>query len=215
MNANTNNQPTQILVIDDHRYIHDAVELALSVASDLLIVGHGSDGHEAIALAEALQPDIILMDVVMSNMDGLEATRQIHQHYPKIMILALSSYNDDESVRQMLREGASGYIPKDTIASSLVSTLRSAMSGNVVLPSTTLDLFIRTPETIPQPSFDLTERELEVLKLIAEGMTNPQIAGKLYISQSTVKFHLANILRKMEVDTRAEAIVIAAKSGLV
>jgi two-component system, NarL family, response regulator LiaR len=207
--------PIRILIVDDHRHIHEAVELALSVDSSFEIVGHGSSGDEALLLCETLQPQIVLMDVVMAGMNGIEATHLIHQQFPDIMILALSSYDDDQSIREMLRKGAVSYIPKDTIARSLVSAIRSVVDGNTVLPASTRDLFVRTPETTLVPEFELTERELEVLRLVASGMTNPQIASELFISPSTVKFHLSNILRKMQVETRAEAIVIAAKTGLV
>lgn len=207
--------PIRVLVVDDHRHVHDAVELALASVDEFVVVGHGSNGEEALQLCETLQPQVILMDVVMTGMNGIEATQRIHQQYPEIMILALSSYDDDTSIREMLSKGAVGYIPKDTIARSLVSAIQSVVDGNTVLPASTRNLVMRTQEMVALADFDLTDREVEVLQLVAEGLTNAQIAAQLYISQSTVKFHLSNLLRKMDVETRAEAIVLAAKAGLV
>ena len=204
----------RVLLIDDHRQVHDLVKIALSVTDDLDLIGHGSSGEEAIMLCNELEPDIILLDVVMPGMNGIEAAKAIHQQYPHIRILALSSYDDDESVRDMLKHGAAGYVSKSNLGKSLVGAIRNAMAGNAILPSHVAQhMLLRT--TLPTQDFGLSERELEVLQLIAEGLNNREIGDKLFISTSTVKFHLGNILRKLGVDTRAEAIVIAAKNNLV
>lgn len=213
----TSSLPTRIVLIDDHRHIHETVTIALSIVDDLQLVGHGASGEEAILLCQTLQPHIILMDVVMPGMNGIEATRNIRDAFPDIMILALSSYDDDESVQDMLREGASGYIPKDSIARSLVSTIRASRAGHTILPASMRDTLTQAlPAIAVHPTqFNLTQRELEVLRLIASGLNNAQIAQQLFISQSTVKYHLSNIQRKMNVNTRAEVIVLGVKNGLI
>ena len=207
-------KPIRVLLIDDHRHIHDLVRIALSVADDMELIGHGSNGKDAIVLSKELRPDILLLDVVMPGMTGIEAAEQIHQQFPEILILALSSYEDDESVRQMLAQGAAGYVSKSQLAKSLVGAIRNTMAGNAILPSHVAQHMVHHKPP-PQQDFGLSEREHEVLRLIAEGLNNREIGEALFISTSTVKFHLGNILRKLGVETRAEAIVIAAKNNLV
>lgn len=207
--------PIRVLLVDDHRHIHDLVAIALSAVEDIELVGHGSNGEEALMLCRELLPDMVLLDVVMPGMSGIEAAQQIHHHFPDILILALSSYDDDESVREMLRGGAVGYVSKTMLAQSLVGAIRNTTAGNAILPGRIAQHMIQNPISEPPHDFGLSEREHEVLKLVAEGLNNREIAAKLFISTSTVKFHLSNIIRKLGVETRAEAIVIAAKNNLV
>jgi NarL family two-component system response regulator LiaR len=208
-------KPIRVLLIDDHRRIHDAVSVALDAQDDIILVGHGSNGEEALQLCEELTPDLVLMDVVMPGMGGIEATRLIREKYPATKILVLSSFQDDESIHTMLQSGASGYILKDALVSDLANTIRTTFHGSAVFSPEVAQVLLKAESTEPRQTFGLTERELEVLQLMAQGLNNAEIAYKLTISQSTVKFHISNIQVKMGVETRAEVIVLAAKNNLI
>lgn len=205
------------LLIDDQRHVHEAVTTILNNLDDIELVGHGTRGDEALSLCVACKPDVVLMDVMMPVMDGIEATRQLITTYPDLKILVLSSFQDDESVQAMLQNGASGYVLKGALLSDLANAIRTVFGGNMVLASEVMNVVLNTkPEAkAPQQNFNLTQRELEVLRLMARGLNNNDIADELVISRSTVKFHVANIIRKMEVETRTEAMVLAAKNKLV
>lgn len=205
----------RVLLIDDNPYFHDAVTTILDTVDDILLVGRGNDGSEALRLCFELKPDLVLMDVVMPVMSGLEATHQIHQRFPHIKILVLSSVHDDDNVRKMLLKGAGGYVLKGSLASDLVNTIRAVHSGKAVFSSEVATALIRVPKDEASPEFGFTRRELSVLGLMADGLSHKEIASRLVISQSTVKFHIANILKKMAVETRAEAIALAAKYRLI
>lgn len=204
--------PVRVILIDDHRHIHQAAAAILGETADIDLIAHGSNGEEAVKLCREHQPDLVLMDVVMPIMDGVEATRIIHKQFPQIRVLVLSSFLDHESVHEMLRSGASGYITKDALARDLTTTIRATHEGKAVFSQA---VAARLLEPVPAQQFDLTDRELEVLGLVAEGLNNRQIAHELTISPSTVKFHISNIVQKMGVETRTEAIVLAAKNNLV
>lgn len=205
----------RVILIDDHVRVHDAVTTALAALDDIKLVGHGSRGEEALTLCEELSPDVILMDIVMPGMSGVEATELIHKKYSDIKILVMSSFQDDESIHTILQNGASGYILKDAVASDLANTIRTTFHGSAVFSPEVARVLLRSDPAEPRQRFNLTERELELLRLMAQGQNNAEIAHSLSISQSTVKFHINNIITKMGVDTRAEAIVLAAKNNLV
>ena len=206
-------QSIRIMLVDDHRMIHEGVAKTLHDVADLSLVGQAQNGEEAVKLCDQVQPDVILMDVVMPIMDGTEATRQIHEKHPQIKILVLSSFQDEESVRLMLNNGAVGYILKTSLSHDLVDTVRTVFRGKVVLSPEVADTLLQSPAG--RNDFALSARELEVLSLIGHGLNNYEIADQLTISRSTVKFHVTNILKKMKVDTRAEAIVIATQHDLL
>jgi NarL family two-component system response regulator LiaR len=205
----------RVVLIDDHLQIHKIVTTLLSAIPDIQIVGQGANGQEVLDLCAQLQPDVVLMDVLMPVMDGVEATLLLHKRFPAIKILALSSLQDHESIHQMLQNGAAGYITKSSLADDLVDTLRTVQSGKMVFSTQAIAVLLASPRLDAKPAFHLTERELTVLSLMAEGLTMPQIAGKLVISPSTVKFHIENICLKMGVRTRSEALIVAAKHNLV
>lgn len=207
--------PIRVALIDDHAHIHELVTLALASQEDIQLVGRGMDGKEAILLCQSLMPDMVLMDVVMPKMDGVEATRHIRELFPQIKIVVLSSYHDDDSVRTMMDAGAVGYLLKSAIAQDLASMVRSIYRGSSVFSREVADKFLVGSSPAEKHDFGLTERELEVLRLMSQGLNHAEVAAQLVISQSTVKFHLTNILEKMGVSTRAEAIVLAAKNDLV
>lgn len=206
--------PIRVILVDDHKHVHDAVQVALDQAEDIDLVAQGSTGEEAVILCQQYQPDVLLLDVVMPGMDGLTALRRLRQICPDVRILVLSSFQDDDSVRTMLREGAHGYTLKHSLATNLATAIRATHQGSTVLDAQVSQLLLGSSHP-GQTDFGLTERELEVLRLMANGMTNNEVAEQLVISRSTVKFHITNIIEKMGIGTRAEAIVLAAKNGLV
>ena len=187
--------------------------MILGATHDIKLVGQGANGQEGIALCEQYQPDIALMDVVMPVLDGIDATKVLHERLPTIKVLVLSSFQDHESVYAMLRNGAVGYLTKGSLAEDLAETIRATFQGKMVFSSEIGAHLISPPQ--PSVNFHLTDRELEVLVLLAEGFTNQQSAQKLSISQSTLKFHMVNIFEKLGVQTRSEALVLAAKNNLI
>jgi DNA-binding NarL/FixJ family response regulator len=205
--------PIRVALVDDHDYVHQTVEILLGSVTDIDLVAEGINGHDAIRLCQSVRPDIILMDVIMPDMGGIEATQIIHERFPEIRVLVLSSYQDNENVYAMLRSGASGYIVKGSLAQDLLSTIRATYAGNTVLSADIASRLLNPSQ--PPPDITLTDRELEVLGLMAAGINNPQIAYHLNISQSTVKFHISNILDRLGVETRAEALVSAARHNLI
>jgi len=209
----TDENSIRVVLVDDHLQMHRIVHATLGATSDIKLVGQAANGQEGIALCEQYQPDIVLMDVVMPLMDGIEATKVLHERFPSIKILVLSSFQDHESVYAMLRNGAVGYLIKGSLAQDLAETIRSTVHGRMVFSSEIGAQLVSSPQ--PAINFYLTDRELEVLVLLAEGLTNQQSAQKLSISQSTLKFHMTNIYEKLGVQTRSEALVLAAKNNLI
>ena len=209
----TDENPIRVVLVDDHSQMHRIVQATLGATADIKLVGQGGNGQEGIALCEQYLPDIALMDVVMPVMDGIEATKVLHERLPALKILVLSSFQDHESVYAMLRNGAVGYLTKSSITQDLVETIRATYQGKMVFSSEVGAHLVSPPQ--PIVDFQLTDRELEVLVLLAEGLTNQQTAGKLSISQSTLKFHMNNIYQKLGVQTRSEALVLAAKNNLI
>jgi NarL family two-component system response regulator LiaR len=203
----------RVVLIDDHFSIHQVVSTLLMQTPDIVLVGQGANGKEALDLCERVQPDIVLMDVVMPVMDGIEATARLSEGFPSTKVLVLSSFQDHESVYAMLRNGAVGYLTKDTLSQDLTETIRTTFQGNMVFSKDIVDKLLSQPR--PAVDYHLTDRELEVLVILAEGLTNQQSARRLSISQSTLKFHMRNIYRKLAVQTRSEALVVAAKNNLI
>jgi NarL family two-component system response regulator LiaR len=209
----TDEIPIRVVLVDDHSQMHRIVRAILDSISDIEVVGQGANGQEGIALCEQHRPDVALMDVVMPIMDGIEATRILHERLPDVKILVLSSFQDHESVHAMLRNGAVGYLTKSSLANDLAETIRATHKGKMVF-SSEIGAQILNPSQ-PAVDFQLTDRELEVLVLLAEGLTNQQSAQKLSISVSTLKYHMTNIYRKLGVQTRSEALVLATKNNLI
>jgi len=208
-----NENPIRVVLVDDHFQIHSIVQSILNTTPDIKLVGQGANGQEALQLCELYQPDIVLMDVVMPVMDGIKATKLLQERFPMVKVLVLSSFQDHESVYAMLRNGAVGYLTKSTLAEDVVATILATFQGKMVFSSEIGAQLVSPPQ--PSANFNLTDRELEVLVLLAEGLTNQQSAQKLSISQSTLKFHMNNIYQKLGVQTRSEALVLAAKNNLI
>lgn len=207
--------PIRIIIVDDHRVVHQALAEMISFVDDFELVAQGSNGKEAVELCNEFQPDVVLMDVVMPGLDGVEATRQILENNPDIKVLALSSFQDSDSVNSMLNNGASGYILKHASIDELEGVIRTIYKGNSVIDSQLMQRIMQRTVSKSENDFHLSPRELEILKLIAGGMSYSQVADQLTISMSTVKFHVGNILTKLGVETRNEAILVAAKNNII
>jgi len=209
----TGKNPIRVVLVDDHMQMHKMVQAAIGSTADIKLVGQGANGQEGLDLCKQYQPDIVLMDVMMPVMDGIEATKILHVQFPGIKVLVFSSFQDHESVYAMLRNGAVGYLTKSTVAEDLADTIRATFQGRMVFSPDIVDQLLATPKSTV--NFNLTDRELEVLVLLAEGLTNEQSAQRLSISVSTLKFHMNNIYQKLGVQTRSEALVLAAKNNLI
>lgn len=211
----------KILIADDHRLVREGLKALLESQSDIEIVGEASDGHETIKKTKELQPDIVLMDISMPNLNGLEATRTIRRKYPNTKVLILTMHLNDEYIFQSLQLGASGYLLKENAAEDLINAIRSVQEGNSYLsPSiskTVIEAYLRKRTTGKGGSaFEvLTAREREILQLIAEGFTNKEIGKKLYISTKTVEAHRAHIMKKLDIHEVAKLVRFAIQKGLV
>ena len=211
----------RILVADDHTIVREGVRLLLEAQSDIDVVAEAADGLEALAKVRELQPDVVLVDIAMPNLNGLEATRAIKRDFPQIHVIALTMYESDEYFFQVLDAGASGYVLEKAASADLVAAIRAVHAGDVFLyPSVARrlvsDYLTRVKSGEEQISYDgLTERERQVLKLIAEGYTNQAIAEKLVISPSTVQTHRTRIMQRLNLHSRAELIQYAVRKGLL
>jgi NarL family two-component system response regulator LiaR len=212
-------EPINILIVDDHEVVRKGVRSYLETLPDFRVVGEASSGEKGVEMVTELIPDIVLLDLIMPGMDGVETTRQIKKISPRTQVVVLTSYHEDVHIFPALKAGAISYILKDMKMEKLVEALHRAVRGEVTLhPRVAARVLqnIRGEHDEGQPLFtDLTEREHDVLKLIANGMTNSQIAEKLVISENTVKGHVSNILSKLHVADRTQVAVYAWQRGLV
>jgi NarL family two-component system response regulator LiaR len=206
--------PIRVLIVDDHSMVRAGLATFIRIKADLELVGEGRNGQDALRLCEQLQPDVVLMDQVMPKMDGVEATRAIRERWPEIQIIALTSFKEKEMVQEALQAGAISYLLKDVSVDDLAEAIRAAHAGRPTLAPEATQALIQVASHPPAPGHDLTPREREVLALMVEGLNNPQIGERLYISVTTVRSHVSSILSKLGVSNRAEAITLALRSKL-
>ncbi|EFH88975.1 response regulator [Ktedonobacter racemifer] len=208
-----------ILIADDHAIVREGIRAFFAIQPDCSVVGEAESGEDAVRLAAELVPDVILMDLMMPGMDGVEATRRLKQVSPHSQIIVLTSFHDDEHIFPALRAGALSYILKSIPPDELVEVARKAVRGESVLHPRVAARVVRelrgTRSEAPNPFVELSERELEVLRLIAGGLSNTEIAARLTISEKTVKGHLSNILSKLHLMDRTQAAVFAWQQGLI
>jgi NarL family two-component system response regulator YdfI len=210
----------RVLIADDHLIIREGMRLILETEKGFELVGEACNGEEAIRLANELHPDVVLMDLRMPGMGGLQAIEYLHQNQPELPVVILTTYNEDELMKQGLRAGARGYLLKDTDRKSLFNALRAAVRGETLLKPEVLSRLLAEPERVSQHistrrGLQLTDRESAILAAVAQGDRTKEIALHLGITERTVKAHLASIYNKLGVDSRAAAIAVAAQQGLL
>ncbi|SEP93589.1 two component transcriptional regulator, LuxR family [Virgibacillus subterraneus] len=206
-----------VLFADDHEMVRIGVAAYLSAQQDIEVIAEAGDGGEAVGLALDLKPDIILMDLVMEEMDGIEATKKIIEQWPEAKIIIVTSFLDDEKVYPALEAGATSYMLKTSKANEIAKAIRATYEGQSILePEVTGKIMNRMREKpVDSPHDQLTDREMEILMLVAQGKTNQEIADQLFIALKTVKVHVSNVLGKLEVQDRTQAVIYAFKNDLV
>jgi two-component system, NarL family, response regulator LiaR len=214
-------EPIKVLIVDDHQVVRHGLRTFLDLQDDIVVVGEAGDGLAAVDLAARLRPDVVLMDLVMPELDGIEATRRIKDLDAGIGVIALTSFAGDEQVLPVIEAGASGYLLKDVSPEDLVDTVRAVHRGESRLHPDALSKVMaaatgRRPEARGEPGVpgDLTERELDIIRLVAEGRSNREIAETCFISEKTVKTHISHVLAKLELKDRTQLAIYALKHGL-
>jgi NarL family two-component system response regulator LiaR len=204
-----------VLLVDDHAVVRSGLSAFLLAFDGLELVGEAGSGEEAVRLCDRLQPDVVLMDLVMPGMDGAQATRAIREKCPAIQVIALTSFKEQELVEGAMEAGAIGYLLKNVSADELAGAIRAAHAGRPTLAPEAAQALIQARREPQKIGFDLTQREREVLALLVQGLNNPEIAERLVVSRSTAKFHVSSILSKLGVASRTEAVALAVKEGLL
>jgi NarL family two-component system response regulator LiaR len=208
--------PIRVVLVDDHAMVRRGLRFFIVGFDDLELVGEASSGKEAIGLCAEIEPDVVLMDMVMPDVDGAEATHIIRQQCPDVQVIALTSFQEEDLIERALQAGAIGYLLKNVSAQDLAHAIREAHAGRTILaPEATKILVQATRERGNVHDYGLTDREQQVLELLVEGLSNPEIADRLVISVSTVKFHVRGVLTKLGVTSRTEAVAIAWQQNLV
>ena len=207
--------PIQVIIVDDHLMVRDGLKVFLSVYEDIEVVADTEDGQTALELCQQLQPDVVLMDIVMPGMDGSTATALIRKQFPQVQVIALTTFVEEELVQQALQAGAISYMLKDVHPDRLAQAIRDACIGQGTIDATAAQALMHTKEQIASSETNLTEREFEVLKLLAKGVPNKEIGQTLNISLGTVRFHTSNIYMKLGVSNRTEAAHLAIEQGLI
>ena len=205
----------RVMLVDDHAVVRRGLSTFFLTSDDLQLVGEATGGEEAVRLCESLQPDVVLMDLVMPGMDGVQATRAIHERWPHIRVIALTSFETDELVQGALQAGAISYLLKNVSALELTEAIRAAHAGRSTLAPEATEVLVRAARQPKPLGHDLTAREREVLVLLIQGLSNDEIGERLALTHSTVKFHVSNILSKLGASSRAQAVALALQHKLV
>ncbi|MBO9608614.1 MAG: response regulator transcription factor [Paenibacillaceae bacterium] len=209
--------PIKVLLVDDHEMVRIGLAAVLGTEDGIEVVGEAGNGKEGIRLALEYKPDVVLMDLVMEGMDGIETTRRLLAQLPDCKVIVLTSFLDDEKMYPVIEAGAFSYLLKTSRANEIAQAIRAAANGQSILESQVASKIMnrfRQPKPAAAPHHELTEREMEVLRLIAGGRSNQEVADELYIGVKTVKFHVTNILAKLGVEDRTQAAIYAFKNGL-
>jgi len=213
--SSSSSQSIRVMLVDDHTMVRRGLATFLKIFDDLQLVGEAQSGTAAITLCAEVAPDVILMDMVMPDMNGAAATRAIRQQFPHVQVIALTSFKEGDLVKNALEAGAIGYLLKDISADELARAIRAAHAGRATLSTEAAQALVESANQPSTPGLDLTEREREVLALMIEGLNNTQIAGKLSVSPSTIKSHVSNILSKLGVASRTEAVTLALRNRII
>ena len=206
----------RVMLVDDHAMLRKGLRFFLAGFDDLELVGEAGSGRHAIQLCAELEPDVVLMDMVMPDMDGAVVTEAIRRQNPKVEVIALTSFQEEDLIERALQAGAISYLLKNVSAEALAEAIRQAHAGHSTLaPEATEALVKATRQRASQPGYDLTEREIEVLSLLVKGLSNAEIADRLIVTVATVKFHVRGILSKLGVSSRTEAVALALQQDLI
>ncbi len=206
----------RVLCVDDHEIMRGGIHYLLLAVDDIELVGDARSGEDAIRLCETLLPDVVLMDMRMPGMDGIQTTQLIRERYPDIQILALTSFEEEEMIQQAMQAGAIGYLQKGISVDELAAAIRSAHAGKPTLSPEAFHVLVQSSASPQQnQEFDLTERELQVLEMLVQGLTNTEISNQMVITEATVKFHVSNILKKLGATNRTEAAALAIQYDLI
>jgi two-component system, NarL family, response regulator LiaR len=204
----------KLIIVDDHAVVRSGLSKFLKVNKDFQLVAEASDGKEAVQMVSLHKPDVVLMDLMMPEVDGVAATREIHQKYPTVKVIALTSFSEQNMVQGALQAGAIGYLQKNVTASELANAIRLAFAGRMTLSPEATQVLAQSAAQPQIPGNQLTDRERDVLKCMVAGLNNNEIAEQLVISLGTVKFHISNIFQKLSVDSRVEAVKAAIEQKL-
>lgn len=204
----------RILIADDHQVVREGLTTTLKTCDDFEIVGQATNGEEAVQMASTLLPDVVIIDIQMPKLNGIDATAIITRRHPEVHVVVLSTFDEDEYIFKSIQAGAKGYVLKGDNLNALIDVVQAAANGKSLLPPHIATKLIERISNPPQ-SFTLTSRELEVLNLLAEGMRNRDIGAKLHITERTVKNHVAKIIAKMDVKSRTEAVSLAVKEKII
>ena len=211
----TESLPIRVMIVDDHLLVRDGLKLLLSTFDDLEVVAMAEDGQQAVDLCPQVQPDVILMDVVMPNLDGPTATTRIRDSFPDVRVIALTSFIEEDLIQQAVGAGATGYLLKNVSAGQLADAIRDANQGRSTYDPAAVEVLVQSATQPPPLGQDLTDREREVLALMVQGKTNKEIAAALILSPLTVRAYVSNILSKLEATNRTEAVSLALQHNLL
>lgn len=211
----TDSKPIRVMIVDDHAVVRSGLAAFLMASDDLELVGEAGGGEEALRLCVQVQPDVVLMDLVMPKIDGAATTRLIRERCPQVQVIALTSFKEEELVQGALQAGAISYLLKNVSADELAGAIRAAHVGRSTLAPEAAQALVHAATQPPPPGYDLSQREREVLALMVAGLNNSEIAQRLVVSQSTAKFHVSNILSKLGATSRTEAVALAVQHHLV